>query len=150
MEAQEEKALIILDQHLTVFEQRLYDHISSTFKWLIATLFAANGGGLLSLTQTQPNALASVPSSAWWFAFGLTCSILVGILSSLIAIFSNRDITVTRTQIQVAALTGNLDDGLRAKLSIPKKPSIWIWSPTAIGLLSFFAFIVGMISRLTH
>lgn len=148
MDEKEAKALVVLDGHLTVFEGRLYDHISSMFKWLVATLFAANGGALLSMTDASRDRGPSC--SAWFFGIGLICSILVGMSSSLIAMLSNRDITVTRTQIQIATLNGAIDDALRAKLSTTKKPSIWIWSPVAIGLISFLMFTAGIVVRLAQ
>jgi hypothetical protein len=144
MDEKEAKALVVLDGHLTVFEGRLYDHISSMFKWLVATLFAANGGALLSMIKAN----GASCSSAWFFGIGLICSILVGMSSSLIAMLSNRDITVTRTQIQIATLNGVIDDLLRAKLSTTKKSSIWIWSPVAIGFLSFLMFTIGLAAQL--
>ena len=146
MQENEAKALAFLDGHLTVAEGRLYDHISSMFKWLVATLFAANGGALLSMTDAS--ARGEPPYSAWFFGIGLISSILVGITSSLIAMLSNREITVTRTQIQIAALSGVVDDTLRTKLSTPNKPSIWIWTPVAIGLLSFLMLAIGLFIRL--
>ena len=148
MEEQEEKALVLLDKHLTVFEQRLYDHISSMFKWLVATLFAANGGALLSMRENAT--AATVPCSAWFFGFGLLCAIFVGMSSSLVAMLANRDVTVTRTQIQIATLMNHIDDPLRAKLSTVKNPSIWIWSPVALGIISFVLFTTGMIFRFTQ
>src|SRR4051794_32354001 len=100
MDEKESRALAVLDGHLTVSEGRLYDHISSMFKWLVATLFAANGGALLSISQVTSD---NEPScSAWFFGLGLISSILVGMTSSFVAIISSRDITVTRTQIQIA------------------------------------------------
>jgi hypothetical protein len=147
MDEKEAKALAVLDGHLTVSEGRLYDHISSMFKWLVATLFAANGGALLSMTHTSRDGGPSC--SAWFFGIGLICSIAVGMSSSLVAMLSSRDITVTRTQIQIATLNGMIDDALRTKLSTVKSASIWIWTPVAIGVFSFLMLTIGLVVRLT-
>lgn len=146
MDEKEAKALAILDAHFTIFEGRLYDHISSTFKWLVATLFAANGGALLYLADERLG--GAMPCTAWLFGFGLICSVLVGISSSLVGIFASRDITKLRSQIQIATLTDAIDEDLRTKLATPKKASIWIWTPAAIGLLSFILFSIGLVLQL--
>lgn len=69
--------------------------------------------------------------------------------SSLVAMLSSRDITVTRTQIQIATLNGMIDDALRTKLSTVKSASIWIWTPVAIGVFSFLMLTIGLVVRLT-
>lgn len=147
MDAKEGKALAILDAHFTIFEGRIHEHISSMFKWLVATLFVANGGALLFLAKER--SADEMSCSVWFFGIGLICSLLVGITSSLVALFTGRDLAKLRSQIQVATLNEEIDDDLRLKLSTPKKASIWIWTPAAIGILSFVLFSTGLILLLS-
>lgn len=148
MDDKEAKALAILDAYFTISEGRLYEHISSTFKWLMATLFAGNGGALLFLAKER--SAGEMPCSAWLFGIGLICSVLVGITSSLVGVSAIRDVTKRRLEIQFAILHDEIDEDLRTKLSAEQKASIWIWKPPAIAVLSFILFSTGLVLQLVN
>lgn len=72
--------LKIIRSQLITSEARLFDHVSTTFRWLMATLFAANGGAIIAVLGSTQSANVS---ALGWFAAGLVLSILMGILSCI-------------------------------------------------------------------
>ena len=75
--------LRILKSILTTSETQLFDHLGTTFRWLMATLFAANGGSILALLQREAPLLNLDREALAWFAAGMLLSILMGALSTL-------------------------------------------------------------------
>src|SRR2546427_359535 len=87
MTESETKLTIFLRDWLATSESRLYEHITSTFRWLLGTLFAANGGAIIAvLNAAKTDATHALYSSLMWFAFGLLLSIGMGIASAFISL----------------------------------------------------------------
>jgi hypothetical protein len=142
MTGQEEKVLDLLRTHLITSEGRLYDHVATTFRWLMATLFAANGGAILALLQA-PQARMD-PTALGWFAGGVFLSILMGLLSSLWGHRASVRVTTTRFKIERAMLEGAMNAEILADIAA-QKPNWKTWVPSYVGILSFACFSSGML-----
>ena len=81
MTGQEDKVLDLLRAHLITTEGRLHDHVATTFRWLMATLFAANGGAILALFGAAQHGVTIDGAGLSWFGAGVFLSILMGLLS---------------------------------------------------------------------
>ena len=145
MTGQEEKVLDLLRTHLITSEGRLYDHVATTFRWLMATLFAANGGAILALLQANPKGGSIAPAALGWFAGGVFLSILMGLLSSFWGHRASVRVTATRFKIDRAILEGAMNHEILADISA-QKPSWKTWVPSYVGILSFVCFTVGMLA----
>ena len=72
------QALTIVREQLTVAETRIYEHITETFRWLMATLFAANGGAIIALISWDDFTVSADRVPLGCFTVGLLVSILIG------------------------------------------------------------------------
>jgi hypothetical protein len=145
MTAVEIEMLKIVRSQLIVSEARLFDHVSTTFRWLMATLFAANGGAIIGLLGWNGANQHGGLSAIGWFAAGLVLSILMGTLSAIWAFRSISPIVTTRLLIDQWLLTGEenklvLDD-LVARHSLTWKT----WVPSYAGGASLACLIIGML-----
>lgn len=122
-------------------EARLYEHVSTTFRWLMATLFAANGGAIIALLgSTQSGNVFALG----WFAVGLILSIIMGILSCIQAFRAITSIDAARWSIDQSLLTRETDieflNNLVARLKLTWKT----WVPSYAGGASLACLIIGM------
>lgn len=145
MTGQEEKVLDLLRTHLMTSEGRLHDHVATTFRWLMATLFAANGGAILALVQTTSSGGSIAPTALGWFAGGVFLSILMGLLSSFWGHRASVRVTTTRFRIERAMLEGAMNPEILADISA-QKPNWKTWVPSYVGILSFACFTAGMLA----
>jgi hypothetical protein len=145
MTGQEGKVLDLLRTHLMTSEGRLYDHVATTFRWLMATLFAANGGAMLALLQAAPQTTDVAWASLGWFAGGVFLSILMGLLSSFWGHRASVRVTTTRFKIERAMLEGAMNPDILADISA-QKPNWKTWVPSYVGILSFACFSAGMLA----
>lgn len=144
MTGQEEKVLDLLRTHLMTSEGRHYDQVATTLRWLMATLFAANGGATLALLQAAPQADIA-RTALGWFAAGVFLSILMGLLSSFWGHRASVRVTTTRFKIERAMLEGAMNPEILADISAQK--SNWkTWVPSYVGILSFACFSAGMVA----
>lgn len=132
----------IIRTTLVTSEARLYDHISTTFRWLMATLFAANGGAIIALLSSPQRANVS---ALGWFAAGLILSIVMGILSSIWAFRALTSIERARWSIDQSLLTRETDtellNNLVARLTLTWKT----WVPSYAGVASLVCLLIGML-----
>lgn len=138
----ERKAVELARSELVTAESRVYSSVLQTFRWLMATLFAANGGALVALADKK----LAVPVSAMAiFAMGLALSLLMGTASTFIrelqdflraqkgaysdacAGFRRNEITIRRQVSRVLKATGRkIDDK-----GIPSVVTTSVEDPTA-------------------
>jgi len=78
-------ALEYLSRELATNETRIYDHIAVTFRWVMGTLFAANGGAIIAILGRFSHSTDELYPLAW-FAAGTILSLLVGILSAFMGL----------------------------------------------------------------
>ena len=116
MTGQEEKVLDLLRTHLMTSERRHYDHMATTFRWLMATLFAANGGAAIALLQIAPQADVA-RTALGWFAAGVFLSILMGLLSSFWGHRASIRVTTARFKIERVMLEGAMNPDILADIS---------------------------------
>jgi hypothetical protein len=147
MDEQYRLALEYLDGEIAKAEARLYEHVSTTFRWIMATLFAANGGAVLALLGPG----AALPQSyhaAGWFTAGVVFCLLMGVLSMLMAHLQVLAFTHARGSARNALITSNLELAQDAVSTLNKKAKMtwWKWSPSYAGLASLSCFVLGAIT----
>lgn len=145
MTGQEDKVLDLLRTHLITTEGRLYDHVATTFRWLMATLFAANGGAILALFGAAQHGVTIDGAGLSWFGAGVFLSILMGLLSSFWGHRASVRVTTTRFKIDRAFLEGAMNHEILADIAA-QKPSWKTWVPSYVGILAFLCLTAGMLS----
>lgn len=143
MTATEIEALKLAKGYLLTAEGRLYDHVSKTFGWLMATLFAANGGAIIALLGSGKDASLGVLG---WFASGLLLSILMGVLTTFWSLLASNRMIKARTSIDVALLTGVPDNDTLNELVARSSLNWKTWVPTYVGVASFACIVGGMLT----
>jgi hypothetical protein len=144
----EAEALKIIRSDLVTAEGHLYDHVATTFRWIMATLFAANGSAILALLASQI-AVASTAEAIHFFAAGLLFSILVGVLSAIWGL---------RTSIRLARIRGKVDNSLLEAVTNPEivpdlikeKPNWKTFFPSYAAGVAFVCLILGVLTIASH
>ncbi len=145
MTEQEGRVLELLRSHLITTEGRLYDQVATTFRWLMATLFAANGGAILAILGTEQPVLKDSNIVLAWFGAGVFLSILMGFLSSLWSHRLSVRVTTTRFKIDRAVIAGEMNKEILSEVSA-QNPNWKTWVPSYVGLVSFLCLTVGMLN----
>ena len=147
MDQQDRLALEYLSRELATNETRIYDHITTTFRWLMATLFAANGGAIVALLS-DPSRLPGELHALGWFAGGLILSLVMGVLSAFMGHRVMRPLTNARARVHQGLITGDTKDAEQALAELVEKQKMtWkMWSPTYSGLGSLSCFIIGVVT----
>ena len=145
MTEQEGRVLELLRTHLITSENRLYDEVATAFRWLMATLFAANGGAIIALLGTEQPSLKNSYAALAWFGAGVFLSILTGFLSCFWSYRQSVRFTITRFKIERAVLEGAMDKEILSDVSA-QKPNWKNWVPSYVGLVSFLCLIAGMLT----
>jgi hypothetical protein len=140
----EDKApLMIVREELERAEARLYDHISQTFRWIMATLFAANGGAILAMIDHPDFARGAGPVALLLFGAGLLLSIGVGITSAFVTYRASVRLNQLRGEVWEMLLSG-----LRNEDTLPKlqamKPTWHTFGPSYLGILSLMCLVGGI------
>lgn len=143
MTDQETKVLELLRTHLITAEGRSYDHVATTFRWLMATLFAANGGAILAVFGGSQQSFKTGSTALVWFGAGVFLSILMGLLSSFWGHRASVRATTTRFRIDRALLDGAMDAGILTEISA-QKPNWKTWVPSYVGITAFLCLSGGM------
>jgi len=138
------EALKILRDYLVKSEARLYDHVATTFRWLMATLFAANGGAILAILDQHGSRKASAIALAW-FASGLIFSIAMGIASGFVSYRAVVRLETARLQIDECLLTGANNQKVLEDFVARNQISWKTWTPSYFGVASFACLIVGIL-----
>ena len=145
MTGQEEMVLDLLRTHLVAAEGRLYDHVATTFRWLMATLFAANGGAILALLSAEREGVEGTNAALGWFGAGVLLSILMGVLSSFWGHRASIRVTTTRFKIERALLEGVMSHDAVADV-LAQKPNWKTWFPSYVGSAAFVCLAIGMLT----
>ena len=129
MTGQEDKVLDLLRTHLITTEGRLHDHVATTFRWLMATLFAANGGAILALFGSAQLGARTGDAPLGWFGAGVFLSILMGLLSSFWGHRASVRVTTTRFKIDRAFLEGAMNHEILTDIAA-QRPNWKTWVPS--------------------
>jgi hypothetical protein len=143
---EERSVLEYLSNEWARIEARLYDHVSSTFRWLMATTFAANGGAVVALLNDQ----SRLPGEAYalrWFAVGIVLSIITGVLSTIMGMVAINPLQRARAKAAEGLLIGDMSEMEKALPGYIEEQRMkwWMWSPSATGLGSLVTLIVGLV-----
>lgn len=147
MDQQDRLALEYLSRELATNETRIYDHIATTFRWLMATLFAANGGAIVALLG-EASRLPGEANALGWFAAGVILSLIMGVLSAFMGHRVMPALTNAKAKVHQGLITGNTNEAEQALLNLVEKQKMnWkMWSPTYSGLGSLTCFIAGVVT----
>lgn len=130
-----------LDKHLGT----LGDHLSTTFRWLMATLFAANGGAIIALLGSTGEGISSRRVALSLFAAGLLFSLLTGILSAIWSYRGLMGLSMIRAKVVVALITSTSDASIVHDLNA-QKPTWTNWFPSYACVASFVCLLLGVVT----
>jgi hypothetical protein len=142
MDEKERNALEILRNTLMTSEARIYEHVTTTFRWLMATLFTANGGGALALVNHGSNIDGS-RAALGWFAVGVILALLMGVLSTFVAFRSSVAIMDARMHVERGLITDELPNAAVVEFTTKQKPTWKTWMPSFAGIGSLICFVGG-------
>jgi hypothetical protein len=147
----EAELLKIVRATLVTGEARLFDHLFTTFRWLLATLFAANGGAIIGLLGWKDASNHGGYTALGWFAVGLVLSILMGVVSTIGAVRGIVAIERSRLSIDQSLLTRVVPDKqVFDDLIARNKPTWKTWTAAYVGGASLLCLIVGMLVIASH
>lgn len=149
MNEQDRLALQYVAEEIAKAEARIYEHVSTTFRWLMATLFTANGGAIVALLAHDVRLGGSLYALAC-FAAGTICSLLMGVLSTWMGHRAAPQLMNARGEVHQALITGDASEAQQvlANLVADQRMNWKKWSPTYAGLASL-AFFIGGIATIT-
>ena len=135
------EALKFARDFFALSEARLYDQISATFRWVLATMFAANGGAVLGLLGSSDEGLPGKIWAVGWFSLGVVFAILMGVSS----IFVTMKMAPKVNAIYVKAQEGLVHDKDVSTDVVTMANDLRIdWTPSRLGFVSFGFFILGL------
>lgn len=143
MDQEERKALELVRDLIITSEGRLYEHVAAMFRWLLATLFAANGGAMVALLGHDK----SVPGEVYafgWFALGVVCSLLMGAASAIVGLRASTATTKARVKVEEGLFTGNPASQEILDFLESQKPNWKTWIPSYFGGASLLFFVIGL------
>ena len=145
MNETDKEMLKVLKALLTRSETQLFDHLGTTFRWLMATLFAANGGSILALLHGANAQLYCIREALAWFAAGMLLSILMGALSTLWGQLAYVRLYAIRLKVEQSLILDTVNDEIVPAL-IDEKPTWKTWVPSYAGVLSFTCLLMGILT----
>jgi hypothetical protein len=138
--------LKIIRAQLITSEARLFEHVSNTFRWLMATLFTANGGAIIGLLGWNDATNRGAYAALGWFAAGVVLSILMGTLSCIKAARAIWPMERTRLSIDQSLVEGTSPDKQIFDDLVRRNRVSWkTWYPAYTGGASLLCLIVGML-----
>lgn len=143
MDQDERKELELVRDLLIVGEGRLYEHVAAMFRWLLATLFAANGGAMVVLLAHGEDVPGELYASGW-FGLGVISSLLMGVVSALLGLLASMTVSKARVTVEEGLLTGNPAKQEILDLLESQKPTWKTWTPSYIGGASLLFFVIGL------
>lgn len=133
-----------LSSDLQTAESRLFTQVESTFKWLMATLWASNGGALLATIGAQEFAqkLGLLPFVC--FAVGLVLSLIMGLINLLYCSRSMLPITELKNLFVIGSTVGDFDpDDVQPLVDRINRSTIFKWPLWASGIGSLVLLVIG-------
>ncbi|HVL77876.1 MAG TPA: hypothetical protein VM346_01160 [Sphingomicrobium sp.] len=133
----ESEMLKIIRDQVIAAEGRVYDQVATTFRWLMATLFTANGGAIIATLDWGEAAVTA------WFAAGLLLGIAMGILSTIWGLRAGPRLTAYRLRLDHSLLAEEVDQQVLGEMAA-EKPNWKTWTPSYVGGASFLCLVGGM------
>ena len=127
-------------------ETRFYEQVNTTFRWLMATLWASNGGAMIALIGSRSDWGAADKMPLAWFAVGLVSSLFMGLTNLVYAAQAMKPMSDLKNAFTVAAFTGEFDqaeiEGFQSKLMGTTKFKWPLWS---FGIASLACLMIGLL-----
>ena len=133
-----------LASDLQTGESRIFTQVESTFKWLMATLWASNGGALVACLGAGEFAarLGALPFVL--FTIGLVLSILMGLVNLLYSQRSMAPIIELKNIFVIGATMGEFsDEEVEPLMDKIKRSTVFRWPLWGSGIGSLAFFIAG-------
>lgn len=145
MDRVEQRMVGRLDRELTTLETRIYDHLATTFRWLTATLFAANGGAIIALMSAGQDLRPHFYALAW-FACGTILSILTGAFSAWSGLRVLPVMARARGAVLEATVSDEIGEVEQRIVELVEKTKIsWkTWMPSYACVASLMCFVAGI------
>jgi hypothetical protein len=135
-----------LSSDLQTAESRLFTQVESTFKWLMATLWASNGGALVACIGADrfANRLGALPFVL--FVIGLVLSIVMGLTNLIYAYAAIGPTSELKNIFVIGAATGQFAQPEVEPLTIRiKRSMVFKWPLWACGIGSLILFVAGAV-----
>jgi hypothetical protein len=147
MEPQARQALEYVTVELATNESRIYDHSGTSFRWIMATLFAANGGAILAILGSEKELVGMLWALRWFYS-GMLLAILTGSASTFAAYRAVSVMAEARGKIRGALIDADLETAKAAMAGMSDKLKMrwWHWTPSYLSALSFGCLIGGAFS----
>jgi hypothetical protein len=130
---------------------RLLDEHAASFRWLVASLFAANGGGLVAIATADKLSDYGMVWSCFWFGLGILSSLLCGWFNQRMVNWTlppvNALIAFWARVAHGMPFDGNENQRLLDAITKSTKRG---WLTQASGWLAAVTFILGMIAAGTN
>lgn len=144
MDEQEREVVEWMRREIVSGETRLFEHIASTFRWLMATLFAANGGAIIALLGSDARDLPGRIYGLLWFALGAVCSLLMGVFSAYFGLRGFLSLNGMRMKLDESVIVGSSPEG-EIREFLQKTNGKWItWIPSFVGGAALAFFVIGL------
>ena len=144
MDEQDRTVVLWVRGELISGESRLFDHVTSTFRWLMATLFAANGGALVALLDSGAHDLPGRDYALVWFALGIIASVGMGGLSTFFGMKAAIAINKMRAKLDECLITQTSPENELTSFVQQQQLTWKTWIPSYTGAASLGFFIIGL------
>lgn len=141
----EAEALKIIRTDLITGEGRIFEHVATTFRWLMGSLLAVNGGAIVAMLGSDNPLINSNAAALRFFAVGLVFSVLIGSLSSIWGLRAAGRWANIRAKVDRSLLEGVVDKDIVPDMT-KEKPNWKTWVPSYAGGVSFVCFIAGVLA----
>jgi hypothetical protein len=146
MEKHEADVIRHLASVLESSEARLYEQVAISFRWLIGTLFAANGGAILMILGSESIAPKVGLLPLVLFAVGMLCSIFMSLTGSLYAAIAAKPLNELRTLLAMNLATGQLTpNDVEQKTAAMSRSTMLKWPLFVFEFASIATLIAGLV-----
>lgn len=123
-------------------EARIYEHVTTTFRWLMATLFTANGAGVLALIDHGSH-MRGGRAALGWFAVGVILALVMGVLSTFVAYRTSVAIMEARMHVERRLISDEPPMAAVEDFTNKQKPTWKTLMPSFAGIGSLVCFVGG-------
>lgn len=138
------RAALLEIEFLAETRRAVLEQHAAAFKWLNASLFAINGGGIIAVLAAHELSAVSKKMACTAFVAGILFALMSGRLGQTISLLSLKPIQNQSGYWLSVAIDGERDEDCERKLEADAKRAMkWGWTGQACGWASIVAFLVG-------
>lgn len=130
---------------LSDMRSRILDEHSHTFRWLIGSLLAINGGAAIAALNSELIPAYFKILSGICFGLGIIAALLIGVIAQRVGVKTLRPLAEYQGYWLSVIDNGELDEELEAQYKdMLRDSSRWAWTSPAMGWISAILFIGGL------